>query len=242
MDDDVLGHVSRCLELPARSPAPAPDRVALRSQCVAAKEALSTDMSVDLAVALPTGTRSVRLTREELDELITDAVEASVEAVRRAVADAGLALEDLDAVLLAGGGARIPLVAETLSAELGRPLFAAADPAFSAAQGAAALALDLGTAGAVATDEPDDVPDADDQRSRRAGRRRGRRARDRPAPRLAPTERCRTCPRGGRAAAGPGRRDPLPHHPGVRAMRWPAGGSWRPCSRYSCSCRWPRRA
>ncbi|MDP9430224.1 MAG: Hsp70 family protein [Actinomycetota bacterium] len=44
------------------------------------------------------------------------------------MAAAGLAASDLDAVVLAGGGARVPLVAELLSGELGRPLVVGDDP------------------------------------------------------------------------------------------------------------------
>ena len=56
--------------------------------------------------------------------------------LRRAVASAGLAPEELTAVLLVGGSARIPLVARTVSAQLGRAVAVLDDPGW-VARGAA---------------------------------------------------------------------------------------------------------
>ena len=46
----------------------------LRRDCVEAKEALSTDVDTDVPVALPGLNTTVRLTRGELETLITPAV------------------------------------------------------------------------------------------------------------------------------------------------------------------------
>jgi molecular chaperone DnaK len=61
--------------------------------------------------------------------------------LRRVVRSAGLEPPDLDAVLLVGGSSRVPLVAQLVSAELGRPIAVDADPQAAIALGAALSAL-----------------------------------------------------------------------------------------------------
>ncbi|SDD38440.1 Hsp70 protein [Geodermatophilus telluris] len=138
VDDALLGLVRRCLEAP-------PDEragPALRGVCTAAKEELSERTAVGVRVDPRAGgvPETVRVTREELDELVTAAVEDSAGRLSAAVAAAGLAAADLDAVVLAGGASRMPVVAEVLSGELGRPLAREPEPGLSAALGAAGLA------------------------------------------------------------------------------------------------------
>ncbi|MGY1762137.1 Hsp70 family protein [Geodermatophilus sp. SYSU D00779] len=142
VDDEVLAHVLDCLD------APPEDARALRGACRAAKEALSTATVVRIGTGGPDG--PVRLTREELDEVLAGPVRESAEAVAATVAAAGLDPTDLDAVVLAGGGVRVPLVAEVLSDELGRPLVVGGDPALTPALGAAALAAEALAAEALA--------------------------------------------------------------------------------------------
>jgi Hsp70 protein len=152
VDDVVLAHVLDCLG------APDGDAGALRAACRAAKEALSTATVVSVDAGRVDG--PVRLTREELDEVLAGPVRGSAEALAAAVAAAGLAPGDLDAVVLTGGGVRVPLVAEAVSDELGRPLVVAGDPALTAALGAAALAADALTAEPPAGAAPADGPRA----------------------------------------------------------------------------------
>ena len=109
----------------------------LRRDCVEAKEALSADTEVRIPVLLPGLQTTVRLVRSEFEEMIRDDVEASVDALRRAVASAGMEPADLTAVLLVGGSSRIPLVAQAVSAGLGRPVAVDADPKNAIALGAA---------------------------------------------------------------------------------------------------------
>ncbi|MET8797986.1 Hsp70 family protein [Nocardia sp. NPDC004568] len=68
-------------------------------------------------------------------------VRDSLEVVRAAVRTAGVALSDIDRVLVVGGAARPPQVAETL-AELGLPVTVAADSGQCVALGAAAMAAE----------------------------------------------------------------------------------------------------
>jgi actin-like ATPase involved in cell morphogenesis len=152
VDDAVLAHVRRCLGTPDGDPPARTRGRTLRAACVAAKEALSSSTVVDVAADGAPG--PIRLTREELDEVLTGPVLASVEALADAVDSAGRTLDQLDGIVLAGGGVRVPLVAETLSGELGRPLLVAADPAMTAALGAAALAAEALAMDELVADQP----------------------------------------------------------------------------------------
>jgi molecular chaperone DnaK len=158
IDDALLGHVLRWT---AEEGTIRPDGRTLRDHAVAAKHALSTET----ATVLGQGSAfSLRITREELDELIAPGVEASVDALHAAIAAADLTCEDLDAVVLAGGATRVPLVAELVSAGIGRHLVIGPEPESVAALGAARLAADsLVEPG---DDEPAALPsdDADDER------------------------------------------------------------------------------
>ena len=69
-------------------------------------------------------------------------------ALRRAIASAGVGADQLTAVLLVGGSSRIPLVAQMVSEQLGRPVAVDADPKNAIAKGAA---LSLTPAGISAT-------------------------------------------------------------------------------------------
>ncbi|MEV8503351.1 Hsp70 family protein [Actinoplanes sp. NPDC051475] len=109
----------------------------LRRDCVEAKEALSFDTEVMIPVALPGVHTRVRLNRSELESMIAPALEDTVAAMRRALRVARVAPEELDAVLLAGGSSRIPLVSQLLTAEFGRPVVADPHPEHSIALGAA---------------------------------------------------------------------------------------------------------
>jgi hypothetical protein len=144
IDDALLGHVLRCLDHPREagwSGGAGALLRALRQQTVAVKEALSSDT----VAQLDTGRDgiSLRVTREELDDLIEQGVQQSVSALRDTIAGAGLATEALDGLVLAGGSARVPLVAERLSADFGRPLVVGAEPEFTSALGAARLAAEI---------------------------------------------------------------------------------------------------
>jgi actin-like ATPase involved in cell morphogenesis len=141
-DDAVFAHVLAALgdrveQLDVEDPATAAGLTRLRRDCVAAKEALSQDDDIDVPVGLPLLHTSVRITRSELEDLIRPPLLETVASLRRALRSAGVAPEDLTTVLLAGGSSRIPLVAELLSAQLGRPLAVDAHPKHLVALGAA---------------------------------------------------------------------------------------------------------
>jgi molecular chaperone DnaK len=109
----------------------------LRRDCTEAKEALSSDTEVSIPVMLPAARGSVRLHRSEFEAMIRPHVEETVSALRSAVVSAGLAPDQLTAVLLVGGSSRIPLVGQLVSEQLGRPVAVDADPKNAIAKGAA---------------------------------------------------------------------------------------------------------
>jgi actin-like ATPase involved in cell morphogenesis len=144
-DEAVFAHVTRALG-PAFSDLDPDDPVAiaavgrLREECVEAKEALSTDTDTSVAVMLPSVSTELRLTRSEFEALIRPTLGDTVAALQRALRAADVRPEDLSTVLLVGGSSRIPLVAQLVSAELGRPVAVDAHPKHSIALGAALAA------------------------------------------------------------------------------------------------------
>jgi len=93
----------------------------LRQDCVEAKEALSSDTDVAIPVWLPHVQTEIRLTRVELEHMIRPALADTITALQRALRSAGVAADEVTAVLLVGGSSRIPLVAELVGGQLGRP-------------------------------------------------------------------------------------------------------------------------
>jgi hypothetical protein len=173
IDDALLAHVLTCLEPPtghgdhgAASSFPND----LRERAVAAKELLAADTVACIEIPLPTGT--LRLTREELDELIGGRVEDTVELMRAAIRDSGLGPEDLDGIVLSGGSTRLPVVVELLSTGLDVPVTAGPEPELTVALGAAQLAAEavlaaaehpVGTGGGSGSPADEDPPAADDE-------------------------------------------------------------------------------
>lgn len=216
VDDAVVQLVQECLavEDAAGPDGPATTPAALKDACVAAKEALSTDTVAGVELAGADGPISLRLVREDLDELIAGPLEAVVATARRAVAEAELEVADLAAVVLAGGTAAVPLVAETLSAALDRPVVVAAEPALTAALGAAQLAGDRLVAETAAEPTEHGAADADPveatDEAAAVPAHPVRRGAARPAAASRKTPRPGTPPGAGRPPARSGTRPPVP--------------------------------
>lgn len=113
----------------------------LRQDCVLAKESLSRDTETVIPVFLPGHQLEVRLTREDFEDMVGGAVEATVALLTRSVRSAGLTPDDLDAVLLVGGSSRIPLVAQTVAREFGRPTIDTVHSTHAVALGAASVPM-----------------------------------------------------------------------------------------------------
>ena len=106
---------------------------ALDLRCREAKERLSTGG----AVAVPGDGGLLLLSRDVFDSLIGVTVESSARLARDVITRSG---RTPDAVVLTGGGARIPLVRTVLESWLGLPVIVPDHPELVAAQGAALLA------------------------------------------------------------------------------------------------------
>jgi len=131
-DAAVFAHVSSTLPLDESL-----ELGRVRRDCIEAKEALSFDSEVTIPVELPSSHAEVRMVRSEFESLIDDIVRGTIEAMREAISSAGMGADDLAAVVLVGGSARVPLVAELLSEEFARPIVIGTEPGQSVALGAA---------------------------------------------------------------------------------------------------------
>ncbi|MFC4374114.1 Hsp70 family protein [Nocardia halotolerans] len=132
---------------------------ALDGLCRAAKEQLSHSN----AVALPSEQGLVLLTQENFEALMMLAIESSARMTRDVIIRAQ---HPVQAVLVLGGGARIPLIARVLERTIGVPVIVPAEPETALARGAALLARPAqvtqapSAATAVALDDIDDATPA----------------------------------------------------------------------------------
>ncbi|MCA1841760.1 MAG: Hsp70 family protein, partial [Actinobacteria bacterium] len=157
-DEAVVAHVSSFVGpalagLDPADPAALSAMARLRDECVAAKEALSSDTEVSVPVLLPSVQTEIRLTRAELEAMIRPTLTETVDALTRALRSADVAVDDVKAVLLVGGSSRIPLVGQLVAAELGRPVAVDVHPKHAVALGAA-----LAAAGAAGATRPAPAP------------------------------------------------------------------------------------
>ncbi|SDW07386.1 Chaperone protein HscA [Pseudomonas syringae] len=111
---------------------PSAQRNLLQTAC-SAKEALTDAESVEVAYGDWRGT----LTREAFNVLTEPMVARSLKACRRAVRDAGIELEEVEAVVMVGGSTRVPRVREAVAELFGRQPLTDIDPDQVVAIGAA---------------------------------------------------------------------------------------------------------
>jgi actin-like ATPase involved in cell morphogenesis len=142
LDQAVLAHVNGTLDGALASmnrddPDVRRAALALRADCVAAKETLSADTDTTVTVSFPGLSTSVRLTRAEFESAVRPRLAETLSALDRAIASAGVAVGDLAGIVMIGGSSRIPVVAEQVAAHTGRPLLVDADPKLAVASGAA---------------------------------------------------------------------------------------------------------
>ncbi|HEX7167816.1 MAG TPA: Hsp70 family protein, partial [Acidimicrobiales bacterium] len=108
---------------------------ALREAVRAAKEALSSTPEYTIYVAQLDA--EVRVTREELEELIRPALERTVDELEATIERAGLRLSEIKAVYLVGGSSRLPLAARLVSERTQLVPLTWGDPKAAVALGAA---------------------------------------------------------------------------------------------------------
>ncbi|MCC6438546.1 MAG: Hsp70 family protein, partial [Acidimicrobiales bacterium] len=157
-DAAVFAHINRVLDgaldqVDANDPAVASGLSRLRADCVEAKEALSADTDVNIPVLLPGIRTELRMTRNEFESMIRPALGDTIGALKRALRAAHVVPSDVKVVLLVGGSSRIPLVAQTVGAEIGRPVAIDVHPKHAVALGAA-LAADVAHRGPQPATEP----------------------------------------------------------------------------------------
>ena len=111
---------------------PGTQRTLLQAAC-AAKEALTDASSVTVAF----GGWQSELTREAFDAMIEPMVARSLKACRRAVRDANIEIEEVQAVVMVGGSTRVPRVREAVAQMFGREPLTDIDPDQVVAIGAA---------------------------------------------------------------------------------------------------------
>lgn len=145
LDDAVFGHLRGEVgdQLDGLDPADPQSRAllaALRAECTRAKEALSYHPHAALRVAVPRGRTEVALSRSRFEQLARPHLERVPELVTQAVQSAALEVDQLEAVVLAGGTARTPLLRQLVTQRLCQPQIDAA-PELVAARGAAQSAV-----------------------------------------------------------------------------------------------------
>ncbi len=106
----------------------------------------STDINLPYITADATGPKhlNMTLTRAKFNELTADLVENTIVPVKRALADSGLSIGEIDKVLMVGGSSRIPAVQEAVKALIGKEPFKGINPDECVAIGAAIQAGVLG--------------------------------------------------------------------------------------------------
>lgn len=152
VDAAIYEHLMSCLDaiagdtvaelLDPANPASAEAVRSFDNACAAAKEALSRQPSTSIEVDVPGITTRVRITRSELARALAEQLASGRVALREALRVAGIDLDDLVAVQIIGGTARLPLFAAMVCEQFGDEAESVRDldPMLAVAAGAA-LAL-----------------------------------------------------------------------------------------------------
>jgi molecular chaperone DnaK len=82
----------------------------------------------------------LQITRQQVENLVSEEIDRSIELCRSLIAESGYKSEDIDRVVLIGGPSRMPIVRDRIGAELGIRVDLDTDPMTSVAFGAAIFA------------------------------------------------------------------------------------------------------
>jgi molecular chaperone DnaK len=100
---------------------------------------LSTNINLPFITADATGPKhlDLTLTRAKFNELTEDLVQATMEPTRKAIADSGFSIDEIDKIILVGGSSRIPAVQEAIKQVLDKEPSKGVNPDECVAVGAA---------------------------------------------------------------------------------------------------------
>ncbi|WP_144126935.1 Hsp70 family protein [Catellatospora sichuanensis] len=127
----------------------------LQSACAKARLTFTTAAQTEVLVPLPLGLTAVPVGRAAFGEAVRPMLLLIVDTLLRTVRAAGLRPDQLDAVLLTGAAAQLPLLAEMIGEQLPGDVAVGADPQPAAAMGAALVAQRrVSGAGQAPRDEP----------------------------------------------------------------------------------------
>ena len=103
---------------------------------------IETEINLPFVTADATGPKHLvrKLTRSKLEQLVGDLVARSLEPCKKAIADAGVALTDINEVVLVGGQTRMPMIQEVVKKMFGREPHRGVNPDEVVAIGAAVQA------------------------------------------------------------------------------------------------------
>jgi len=139
-DRAVAGHLLSAMARPADAGGDPGVARAVLDAARAAKEALTIVSETTVTVALAGGNWQGGLSREKLDALVRPVLDRCAPPVRRAIRDAGVAVEELSGVILVGGATRMPIVRRFVAELFGKEPLADIDPDEVVALGAAVQA------------------------------------------------------------------------------------------------------
>ncbi|HKK94160.1 MAG TPA: molecular chaperone DnaK [Longimicrobiales bacterium] len=115
----------------------------LKEAAEKAKMELSTTMSTDINLPFITATQegpkhlNIELSRSKFEQLCEDLINRTIPPMEKALADAGLAKDEIDQVILVGGSTRIPKIQEIVKDFFGRDPHKGVNPDEVVAVGAA---------------------------------------------------------------------------------------------------------
>ena len=115
----------------------------LKEAAEKAKIELSTDLSTNINLPFITADATgpkhldLTLTRAKFNELTEDLVQATMEPTKKAIADSGFTIDEIDKIILVGGSSRIPAVQEAIKSILGKEPSKGVNPDECVAIGAA---------------------------------------------------------------------------------------------------------
>ena len=143
-DDYDAALVEWVLERAQAQPANSEDRAALRVAARACKEALTDTDSAAFAATLSGGVQiTVDVTHADFDAATAHLTKRSLSAVRRALKDADLAVDDVQGVVMVGGSTRMPQVQQAVGAYFNQTPLTNLNPDEVVALGAAIQANQL---------------------------------------------------------------------------------------------------